>query len=46
MILIPLFSEYEQHVDPDLRQYIDDLVKKQYNLSVCMFNYDIYRIKK
>jgi hypothetical protein len=46
LILIPLFSEYEQHVDPDMRQYIDYLVKKQYNLYGCMYNYNIYRIKK
>jgi hypothetical protein len=46
MILIPLFSEYEQHVAPGMRQYIDDLVKKRYNLCGCMYNYDIYRIKK
>jgi len=46
MILIPLFSEYEQHVDLDMRQYIDDLVKKQYILYGCMYNYNIYKIKK
>jgi hypothetical protein len=46
IILIPLFSEYEQHVDPDMRQYIDEMVKKKYVLDGCMYNYDIYRIKK
>ena len=46
MILIPLFSEYEQHVGPDMRRYVDDLVKKRYSLCRCMYNYNIYRIKK
>ncbi|HZY36800.1 MAG TPA: glycosyltransferase family 39 protein [Mucilaginibacter sp.] len=46
MILIPLFSEYQDHVDQDMRQFIDKLVAKDYYLDRCMYNYNIYRIRK
>jgi hypothetical protein len=46
MILVPLFSEYKQYVDADLRAYVDSLVAKNYDFERCMFNYNIYRIRK
>jgi len=46
MILVPLFPEYQQYIDADLRQYIGRLVAKDYYLDRCMFNYNVYRIKK
>ncbi|HTD39419.1 MAG TPA: glycosyltransferase family 39 protein [Mucilaginibacter sp.] len=46
MILVPLFPEYLQWVDADLRSYIDQLVAGGYYLDRCMFNYSIYKIRK
>ncbi|MHB8208426.1 ArnT family glycosyltransferase [Mucilaginibacter sp.] len=45
MILVPLFPEYKQYVDADLRLYVDSLVAKDYRFETCMFNYSVYRIK-
>jgi hypothetical protein len=45
MILVPLFPEYKQYVDSDLRLYVDSLVVKDYRFKTCMFNYSVY-IKK
>jgi hypothetical protein len=46
MILVPLFSEYQNFVSQDMRQFVDELVKKDYYLDRCMYNYNIYRIRK
>lgn len=46
MILIPLFPDYKQNVSPDMRQFVDEMVAKDYNLETCMFSYNVYRIKK
>lgn len=46
MILVPLFTEYEQTVGADMRQFVDSLVAKNYQLQCCMYNYGIYGIKK
>jgi hypothetical protein len=46
MILVPLFSEYRNLVSQDMRQFVDELVTKNYYLDRCMYNYNIYRIKK
>ena len=46
MILIPLYPEYKQTVDDDLRTYVDELVARDYYLVRCMFNYNIYRRSK
>ncbi len=46
MILVPLFPEYKQYIDADLREYVSQLVAKDYYLDRCMFNYNIYKIKK
>jgi hypothetical protein len=45
MVLVPLFSEYTQFVSPDMRQYLDTILAKDYRLDRCMYNYNIYRIK-
>jgi hypothetical protein len=46
MILVPLFPEYKQWVDSDLRTYIDQLVARDYDFDRCLFNYSIYKLKK
>ena len=46
MILVPLFPDYKQWINPDLRQYVDQLVSKDYYFETCMFNYSVYRIKR
>ncbi|HTK20107.1 MAG TPA: glycosyltransferase family 39 protein [Mucilaginibacter sp.] len=46
MILVPLFSEYRNLVGEDIRQFVDELVAKNYYLDRCMYNYNIYRIRK
>ncbi|MBV8388577.1 MAG: glycosyltransferase family 39 protein [Mucilaginibacter sp.] len=46
MILVPLFSEYRNFVAEDMRQFVDGLVAKDYYLAGCMYNYNIYRLKK
>jgi hypothetical protein len=46
MILVPLFSEYKNFVAADMRQFVDNLVTKDYYLDRCMYNYNIYRIRK
>jgi len=46
MILVPLFPEYKQWVDADLRQYIDQLVAGNYYFDRCFFNYSVYKLKK
>ncbi len=45
MILVPLFPEYKQWVDSDLRAYIDQLVTKNYYYDGCLFNYSVYKLK-
>jgi len=46
MILVPLFPEYKLYIDADLRLYIDQLVAKDYYLAQCMFNYNVYKIRR
>jgi hypothetical protein len=46
MILVPLFPEYKQYIGSDLRLYVDELVAKDYYLDRCMFNYNVYKLKK
>ncbi|MBS1520210.1 MAG: glycosyltransferase family 39 protein [Bacteroidetes bacterium] len=46
MILVPLFAEYRNFVGQDMRQFVDELVAKDYYLDRCMYNYNIYRIRK
>jgi len=46
MILVPLFPEYKLFIDADLRSFIDKLVAKDYYFDRCMFNYNIFKIRK
>lgn len=46
MILVPLFSEYRNFVREDMRRFVDELLAKDYYLERCMYNYNIYRIRK
>ncbi len=46
MILVPLFPEYKQWVDTDIRTYIDQLVARDYDFDRCLFNYSVYKLKK
>lgn len=46
MVLVPLFPEYTQYVDQDLRDYVTHMVAKDYYLERCLFNYNVYRLKK
>jgi 4-amino-4-deoxy-L-arabinose transferase-like glycosyltransferase len=45
MIVIPLFENYSNLVDGDIREFVNDLVTKNYSLDTCIFNYDIYKYK-
>jgi hypothetical protein len=45
LVLIPLFPDYSQNVDPGIRQYIDSLVRNDYSLTRCSSGYAIYHIK-
>ncbi len=44
LIIIPLFPEYTQFVNKEIRIFIDDLVAKHYRLNRCMYNYNIYEL--
>jgi Dolichyl-phosphate-mannose-protein mannosyltransferase len=46
LIAIPLFSEYTQNVDRDIRSFIDGLIPKNYYFDKCMFGYGIYRLRQ
>jgi len=46
MILIPMFPEYQNLVDADLRAFVSNLVKSNYHLERIMYNYQIFRINK
>jgi len=46
MILVPLFPEYKQTVGADMRQFVYSVVAKGYQLQGCMYNYNVYRVKK
>ena len=46
MILIPLFPEYKQTVSPDMRQFVAEMVTRDYKPAGCMNGYSVYRISK
>jgi hypothetical protein len=46
IILVPLFSEYHDLVSQDMRTFLDQLIAKDYYPDGCMYNYNIYRIRK
>jgi len=45
MILVPLFPEYQQTVSADMRNFVDSLVLKDYQLKGCEFNYSVFERK-
>ena len=46
MILVPLFREYTQFVGQDLRLFVDQIIRKDYYLEGCRYNYEVYRLKR
>ncbi len=46
MILVPLFPQYRQVVGTDMRQFVEEMISKGYYLERCIYNYNVYRIKK
>jgi hypothetical protein len=46
MILIPLFPEYKDYIQPDVRQFVDDLAAEYYTLNGCMYNYKVYNLRR
>lgn len=46
MILVPLFSEYREFVGRDMRRFLDGIIRKDYYLDGCIYNYNVYRIRK
>ncbi len=46
MVLVPIFPTYKQYIGADLRSYVDQLGSEDYYFDRCMFNYNIYRIRK
>ena len=43
MILVPLYDDYRETVNPDIRLFIDSLVAKEYHQDRSMYNYNVYR---
>lgn len=42
MIAVPVFPEYEVHVQEDLRRFIGSLVAAEYEKVECLYGYSIY----
>jgi len=45
MMAIPLFVEYNTHVQQDIRVFIDSIAATNYSFTGCMQGYGIYRLK-
>jgi len=45
LLAIPLFPEYKNYVQPDIRTLIDSVAGTNYNFTGCMYGYGIYRLK-
>lgn len=43
MVLVPLYSEYQEFVDPDIRLFISNMVARDYYQDQCLYNYNVYR---
>ncbi len=46
MILIPLFAEYTDLINPDMRLFVQKLIVQHYYFERSLYNYNIYRLKK
>jgi len=45
MILVPLFPEYRQTISADMRNFVDSMVAKDYQLKGCEFNYSVFELR-
>jgi len=45
VILVPLFPEYKDYINADVRKFVDDVAAKYYTLNGCMYNYNVYRLR-
>jgi hypothetical protein len=43
MIAIPVFESYSSNVEPDIRQFIHQLVVEDYRFDTCIYHYQIFR---
>jgi len=43
MVLVPLYSEYQEFVDPDIKLFISNMIARDYYQDQCLYNYTIYR---
>ena len=46
LMVVPLSEGYSVAVDPDIRQFINELAAKNYRLDTSMYNYNIFRYNK
>jgi hypothetical protein len=46
VMAIPVFESYSNNVDPDVRQFISQLVKEDYRLDTCIDHFNIFRYKR
>jgi Dolichyl-phosphate-mannose-protein mannosyltransferase len=46
LLAIPLFAEYGQNVDQDLRAFMVELILKRYYFDKCLYGYSVYRLKQ
>lgn len=46
MILVPLYPEYKQYIKPQMRNFIDSVVARDYTLYKCMYSHNIYKLKQ
>ena len=45
MIVVPIFSNYTDLVDQDIRTFISTLIAEKYKFIKCLYGYNIYKIK-
>ena len=45
MILVPLFPEYTQTVNVDIRNFVDTLVATRYQSVGCRYSYEVFKLK-
>lgn len=44
MILVPMFAQYKETVGKDMRDFVDSLVRRNYQSEGCQYNYSVYKI--
>lgn len=45
LMVIPLFPEYKNYVQPEITTFIDSVAVANYRFTGCMYGYSIYRLK-